>query len=426
MTTLRPYQRELVDGVHDAWTRHRSVLMQLGTGGGKTHTAATLISELPGRVVFAAHLDSLVTDTARRLRAHGVECGVVAAGHDATPDARVQVCSLGTLHARSLTPPAETVVLDECHRAQAGTVRAWLERYPSARHLGLTATPQRGDGQPLGDVYDVMVQGPTVAELTEAGHLVASHVLAPPEGTRGDVVREMGDNMTADDNAIVFARSKQEGNVIAQRLRAMGYPCAEVYGDTSARRREEARDRLRAGDLRAIVGVGVFLEGWDEPSVSVVALSRPFGSVGAYLQAIGRGLRPHFKKRRCLVLDAYGAVRLHGLPDEGRRWTLEGSGVTRTEPGLRITRCGTCWAVFRAASRCPRCGEPIAVVADAVQRTATRAERMELVESMPRSQRYHAYYRKLYETALTRMRMSPHRASAWAKARTDAAIGAQE
>jgi hypothetical protein len=259
MTTLRPYQRELVDGVRDAWTRHRSVLMQLGTGGGKTHTAATLISELPGRVVFAAHLDSLITDTARRLRAHGVECGVVAAGHEATPDARVQVCSLGTLHARGLTPPAETVVLDECHRAKAASVQDWLDRYPTARHLGLTATPQRGDGQPLGDVYDVMVQGPTVAELTEAGHLVASHVLAPPEGTRGDVVREMGDNMTADDNAIVFARSKQEGNVIAQRLRAMGYPCAEVYGDSSARRREEARDRLRAGDLRAIVGVGVIM-----------------------------------------------------------------------------------------------------------------------------------------------------------------------
>ena len=78
---LYAYQRALVDRVYAAWAAgSRSVVLQLGTGGGKTHTAASILREETGPVVFAAHLDSLVGDTAKRLRGAGTPCGIVAPG----------------------------------------------------------------------------------------------------------------------------------------------------------------------------------------------------------------------------------------------------------------------------------------------------------------------------------------------------------
>ena len=93
---MRPYQAEMVREVHAAWDQGaRAVLLQAPTGAGKTHTVASLISEWDGPVIFAAHLDALVGDTAARLPG----AGIIAPWATPTPSARVQVCSLGTLTA---------------------------------------------------------------------------------------------------------------------------------------------------------------------------------------------------------------------------------------------------------------------------------------------------------------------------------------
>ncbi|HSY21823.1 MAG TPA: DEAD/DEAH box helicase family protein, partial [Polyangiaceae bacterium] len=154
MITLRAYQAALVEEVREAYrARARSVIMQLATGGGKTATASALIAravEAGRRVIFASHLDALIDDTSERLAAAGIEHGIVQADRPTNATAPVQVCSLATLHRRGERPPADLVIVDECHRAMADSVRGVLESYPKARILGLTATPERGDGAPLG------------------------------------------------------------------------------------------------------------------------------------------------------------------------------------------------------------------------------------------------------------------------------------
>lgn len=416
---LRPYQVDLVDRVRDAMRTERAVVMQLGTGGGKTATAATIlrsVAERGRRAVFLAHLDTLITDTAARLSSAGIHAGVVQAGRSADEGAPVQVASIATLLARGDRPPADLVILDECHRAMAVGVRSILDSYPAARVLGLTATPQRGDGQPLGDVFGALVCGPTNRELIACGALVHTHVLAPPAMVSERVIPEdvaLQLERLGGERAIVFCDDVAEAEAVAACLRSRAIPCAVVTGDTPREDRELARQRLVSGDLRAIVGVSVFLEGWDCPAVDTVVLARGFSVTGSFLQACGRGMRPAPGKTSCTVLDMRGSVYGHGLPDEDRAWSLSGTAVSRTEKLDAVMRCTACLALYRPAAACPRCGAA-REAAERIKRKRSRVERLEAVSALHPAERDARYVAKLTHVALTRMRMPWARAAAWA------------
>ncbi len=65
---LRPYQREAVDAVVRELVTHRSTLVVAHTGAGKTQIGGALAHEWPGRVLWLAHRDFLVSQARPRLR----------------------------------------------------------------------------------------------------------------------------------------------------------------------------------------------------------------------------------------------------------------------------------------------------------------------------------------------------------------------
>lgn len=378
---LRDYQLDLVDRVRAAYNDgRRAVVMQLPTGGGKTATASEVIRGAVAkgnRVVFAAHLDALLDDTSDRLSAAGISHGIVQADWPADPTAPVQVASTATLHSRGERPPADLLILDECHRAMATTVRAILKAYPQADILGLTATPQRGDGKPLRDVFECIVCGPPVHELVGRGYLVPSIVYSPPSPISGGLAMdpvEALERYAPGAPAMVFCSDAAQAATVSERI---GPRARLILGDTPRDDRRDARKRLEGGENLALVGCGVFLEGWDSPRVSAVVLARAFGTVGAFLQGCGRALRPAPGKTFATLIDLAGAAVLHGLPEDERRWTI--GGVCRVGRALKpLARCGACFAVFASGpTKCPRC---YAVVRSAgrLKRRLTRIERVEL------------------------------------------------
>ena len=413
---LRPYQQALVDEVVATFSSGtRTAVMQLGTGGGKTHTAASLIARQAGRghaVLFLAHLDSLISDTHARLTAAGIRAGFVQADRPVDPGALVQVASVQTLHARSSRPPARFIILDECHRVMGATVRRLIESYPDAWILGLTATPQRGDGKSLGSVFEKLITGPSNAWLTERGNLVPCNVLAPAAFNGDALVDDPVAAYVRDTpgkRAIVFAASVSHARALAAGFTAAGYPAGLILGTTPRDTRERLRDECAAGVTPVLVGVGVFIEGFDLPSIEVVILARPFSVTGAFLQAIGRGLRPSPStgKAACTVLDLRGSVHLHGLPDEERTWSLTGKACVRTETMTALRRCTACLAIFRPARACPRCGAVGAVV-DRVPRVLSRAEKLERLNDVPQAERD----RRAVFALAARLRRSPKYARA--------------
>ena len=174
---LRDYQSDLAQTLRVNFRRYRSICLQLPTGAGKTPIAGAIalgLSERGHGLLALEHRDELVDQFCRTLDTVGLSgrYGVIAAGRAPTPWARFQVASIQTL-ARRATPDLKPryVVVDEAHHARAKTWAAVLDRFPDAKILGLTATPERLDGKPLGMHFEHLVCGPSIAWLVAHGWL---------------------------------------------------------------------------------------------------------------------------------------------------------------------------------------------------------------------------------------------------------------
>jgi DNA repair protein RadD len=184
---LRDYQLDVIEHCRREVARgRRRILLVAPTGSGKTIMAANIVASAAGnRAVFLAPRRELIVQAVNKLADCGIDAGCILPGYPHRPDQPVQVASVWSLEGRALRsskidmPPADVVVVDEAHHARAPTFVRLLQQYPEAVILGLTATPCRGDGRGLGNVFDCIVEAPSVAELTRLGHLVRAVVFAP-------------------------------------------------------------------------------------------------------------------------------------------------------------------------------------------------------------------------------------------------------
>lgn len=385
---LRDYQAVLIDRTREAM-RHgaKRVLIQLPTGGGKTVLIAQMLASAAQRgkrAWFCVHRRELLEQSVETfIESADIHTGIVCAGFPVTPLAPVQVCSVPSIVRRigSLGLP-DLVVWDECHHLASKSWSDIAEAYPAAIHIGLTATPQRLDGKGLASYFDTLIEGPTTADLIEAGWLSPYKFYAPGAVNLAGVHRVAGDynkhelslameasSVVGDAvshyrqhcpqaRALVFAWSIEASERIAAQFMAAGIPAAHVDGETPKNERAEKMRRFRDGDLRVLCNVDLFGEGLDVPAVSAIFLLRPTQSLGLYLQQVGRGLRRDENKDGVRIFDHANHWERHGLPDDERTWSLNGA-TKRTREGtpLGVKRCGACFGVTRPSARvCPYCG----------------------------------------------------------------------
>ena len=359
---LRPHQTRAIDDVREAFRRHRRVLLVAPTAFGKTATSAQLIAWAVARgrrVLFLVHLREVVLDTARRLTAAGVACGVLMAG-EPTSEASVQVACVATVATRGVHPPAELVVWDEAHHAAAASYEAIAAQYPTAWHLGLTATPERGDGAGLRDAFDEIVVGATVRELVDGGWLAPIDVVAPPTRLAGIAADpcEAWARVAGGRPTVAFARTIAESEALARGLSERGIEARHVDGGTSTRERDAALALFAAGRVQVLCNVFVLTEGWDAPRAEVCLMARGCGSASMFLQCIGR-VRRMTPGKRALLIDLAGVVHEHGHPDEDREYTLDGVGRRAKDEREWLSQCQACGCVVEGSKRgvrCPQCG----------------------------------------------------------------------
>jgi DNA repair protein RadD len=392
--TPRPYQAQGINDIRVALRSHRSVLYVAPTGAGKT-VLFTCIAEgctERGRHVWiVVHRSELLDQASASLDKLGIPHGVVAPGF--TPNRElVQVCSVNTLVRRlesKLLTSVDLIVLDEGHHASAGMWRKIITLRPDAKILGVTATPERADGQGLGvdagGVYETMILGPSTAELIRDGWLTPFTIYAPPvrvdmTGVRtlrsGDYdQREIADrtdrpSITGDAVAhykriapglpgIAFCASVAHAKHVAEQFRAAGFRSESIDGEMSREHRKQLITGLGSGRIHVLTSCDIVSEGTDIPIVTVASLLRPTQSLGLYLQQVGRVLRPAPGKKQAIILDHVGNTR-HGWPDDPRDWSLDGrkqrSASNDEEPTVRFERCPKCFICLRPAPVCPGCG----------------------------------------------------------------------
>lgn len=309
------------------------------TGTGKTVLFAEIARLAKGPVLVLAHRQELVEQARDKI---SVWCDDVVAvemadrrdlSRPASRRPKITVASVQSLGARLEQVPRDAfriVVIDEAHHATADSYRKLIDHF-DAYCLGVTATPDRGDGTPLGEVFEdvafdydmlhairdgflcpirtFMVQ--TQADFSEvrkiAGELSVGDIervmtrelhlaeVAEP------VLRERGGRPT-----IVFAASVAHAHALARVMSNLageqGFAVA-LDGTHGSQMRRRTIDRFRRGQIQVLVNCALFTEGFDVPDIALVAIARPVLSRAFYAQMVGRGTRIAPRKRDLLVLD---------------------------------------------------------------------------------------------------------------------------
>ena len=365
--SLLPHQQTARSAVYAAWRDGvRRVLVVMPTGGGKTRLGSTIASDYlgkhvanGGRVAWLAHRGELVSQAVATLRAMGLVVG--EGGFD--PMAPVQVVTVQSALARGEAPQGTLVVADEAHHyAEDNDWSRVLAAYiaSNARIVGLTATPERGDGNGLAHMFERMVVAAQVKELQSAGILVPCVVHAPRGGKLkpDQLVREpvqAYQEKTPAGRAVCFAPHEKAAWDYARAFNAAGIRAAVVLGKTPWAERERMLADFAAGRVRVLCNVFVLTEGWDSPGCDTVIIARGCQSAGTFLQMTGRGLRAAPGKTECHLLDLRGVTYDHGAPDEEREFSLDGRAIKR-----RVVLAGALCSLCKeplpdGCVRCPNC-----------------------------------------------------------------------
>ena len=389
----KTYQQEMLEqlATERAHGRNRNLLVA-ATGTGKTVVAAfdyrntCRIEGGRPRLLFVAHREEILRQALRTYREvlRDPEFGDVLTGSHQPERWGHLFATIDSVTSRDLVAAVgadhwHSVVVDECHRLAADRFDAFVKAVRPSVLLGLTATPERSDGQPIAQYFDARPDGSPAVEL-RLWHALDLQLLAPFEyyacddGTDFSAVpwdrpgeREAVDKLVTGNDvrarlvvnewrrlaadalrsrAIVFCVSVAHAEFMTDWLNRAGLPAACVVGTTASEERRRAPQRLLSGELCALVTVDLYNEGIDLPMVDTLLLLRPTQSPVLFQQQIGRGLRLAPGKESCLVLDFVGQHRtefrfdrlLSSLTGLSRRELVDGveNGFGSLPPGCHI------------------------------------------------------------------------------------------
>jgi len=177
---------------------------------------------------------------------------------------------------------ANGIVVHNCHHALADN--SWgriLKYWRDVPRIGFTATPERLDGRGLGESFDEMIEGPTVAELVDDGWLSRPVVYRPPEEValnyhvkRGDFdAKEQQQTMTTRKivgdviehykrhleglPVVCFCVSVDHSHLMAEEFQAAGYRATPVWGNMPKIERERAIKGLADGSVQVVTSCDV-------------------------------------------------------------------------------------------------------------------------------------------------------------------------
>lgn len=411
---LRPYQAKAIEDLRSAVARgHKHLMLQAPTGTGKTVTAAELVRlsvSKGSRVWYIGHQRELVFQPADKLRRMGIPHSLILPGHEPDPNHNVYVCTVQSLTSRARRnrlnlPDPDLIIIDEAHRATAATYRHVVDYFPDSVVVGLSATPMRQTGVPLGDMFTHMVQSPSISEMIEQGWLVRPEYYAPSTPDTRHLHTRMGDyveeeaaermdkpKLVADAvqtwlklaygrPTLGFASSVAHSVHLSETFQDAGVRAAHVDGMTASYDRDQLFGKLADHQIDVLWNYGVATEGVDIPPVSAVIIQRLTKNLRLYIQMVGRGLRPvvpldahstaeerrlaiqNSSKPNCLILDHVGLRTALGAVEDYSDWKLHTSTTDKSPLAVNFKplaqskdlTCPNCHYVYRNARRCPKC-----------------------------------------------------------------------
>lgn len=370
---LRQYQKDLLNRTRQAYLQgYKSPCIVAPCGSGKTvimSEMAKKAAEKGNRTLFLVHRKELKEQTLNTLEWWGADLDYIEVGMVQTIFRRLEK-----------TIPPNLIITDENHHSLAKSYRKIYNYFPKAKLVGFTATPVRLNGGGLGEINDVLIQGPTVNQLVEWGNLASFKYYAPEivdtsklkirrgeyvasdidqlfqnKAIWGDVIKHYK-KLSDGKQAICYCSSIRQSKEMAEQFNQAGIKARHIDGDTPKAEREAVIEYFRQGEIMVLCNVDLISEGFDVPDCTTAILLRPTQSLGLYIQQAMRPMR-YKPGKTAIIIDHVGNVGRFGTPDVEREWKLdprkEANRVKEIEP---VKQCPECfYTVKRNTTVCPEC-----------------------------------------------------------------------
>lgn len=342
---LRPYQQEARNAINNEWAKGvDKTLLVLPTGTGKTIVFSKIIEDKVregDKCLVLAHRGELLEQAADKLeKSTGLKCSVEKA-EDTSINSwyRVTVGSVQTLMrderlAQFSKKHFGTIIVDEAHHAISDSYQKVLNYFDSAKVLGVTATPDRGDMKNLGSYFESLAYEYTLPRAIKDGYLSPIKALTIPltldlssvSQQAGDFkasdlgsaldpyLHQIADEMikyASDRKVVVFLPLIATSQKFTQILIDKGIRAAEVNGESKDR--DQILEDFENDKYQILCNSMLLTEGWDCPSVDCIVVLRPTKIRSLYAQMVGRGTRLYEGKENLLLLDFLWHTERHEL-----------------------------------------------------------------------------------------------------------------
>ncbi|MFT3992429.1 MAG: DEAD/DEAH box helicase [Luteolibacter sp.] len=339
---LRPYQIEAENATCKGFVEFDRQLVVIPTGGGKTILFAKLAERFHRkrneRTLILAHREELVNQAADKImKATGLMAEVEKAERRASLSSSIVVASIQTLQNSRLDRwPADhfgLMVADEAHHALANQWQNVLT-YFSAKTLGVTATPDRGDKRALSGFFQNVAYECTVLDLIRDGFLSNITIQTIPLKIDLSTVRQVAGDLESGQlsdallpylktiaqtlkteckgrKILVFLPLIETSKKFVEECVAAGISARHVDGEM--KNRAEVLAAYSRSEFELLSNAMLLTEGYDEPSVDCVVILRPTKSRALYAQMVGRGTRLSPGKKDLLLLDFLWLHQKHNL-----------------------------------------------------------------------------------------------------------------
>lgn len=349
------YQQEILDRLEAERKvrNHYRNLVVAATGTGKTVISALDYKRFrkqnpgkPCRLLFVAHRKEILEQSLSTFRSvlKDANFGELFVGGSKPKSIDHLFISIQTFNSQKIAEKTDRnyydyIIVDEFHHAVAKTYQPLLSYYRPSILLGLTATPERMDGEDILKYFESRIAAeirlPEAIErkllcpfqyfgVTDTIDLntlkwsVGGYDVSDLEnlyaygGTakrRAEHIATSLANYVTDINRVKglgFCVSVAHAKFMSETFNELKIPSIYLTGQSDDNERSKAKQRLVSGDVRFIFVVDIYNEGVDIPEVDTVLFLRPTESLTVFLQQLGRGLRLSENKECLTVLDFIG------------------------------------------------------------------------------------------------------------------------
>jgi superfamily II DNA or RNA helicase len=341
---LKEHQQEALNSLRKMREEGQSIaLLYHATGTGKTVTAVSDAKAVGQRTLFIGHTKELIEQAKKTFNNIWKEkqTGLYIA-EQKEKDAYI-VCGSVQSISKNIEDfnPEEFgyVIIDEAHHGTAETYRSILSYFKPQFTLGLTATPDRTDGEDLLEIFQNIAHKLDLKTAVEIGELVPVRCIRVktnidisdvringikynsqdlesklfiPE--RNKVIVDTYLEFAKDKKTVIFCASVKHAKEIAHLLRENHINAQAVSGSMNNSKRKQILNEYESGNINVLCACDLLNEGWDSPNTQVLFMARPTMSKTLYTQQLGRGIRLAQGKEYLMVFDLIDNASLFNAP----------------------------------------------------------------------------------------------------------------